>query len=65
MKCLLNERIARQRTESTRDTDDQALALQFFADGDFVPRAAFDQVNVGDCVATLDKGGCRGAEASD
>ena len=53
-----------KRTEGSRDTDDNALALKLLGDVDLVARRGLDKLNVGDGIANLDIGTGRRLEGT-
>ena len=51
-------------TESCRDTNDEALALELSGQVDLPPGRAFNEVHVGNAVSCFDHGGGGGAKVS-
>jgi hypothetical protein len=54
----------RQHTEGSRDTDDDALALELLGDVDLVARRGLDELDVGNGIANLDIGTGRRLEGT-
>ena len=53
-----------KRTEGSRDTDDNALALKLLGDVDLVARRGLNEINAGDRVADLHRDTCGRLEAA-
>jgi hypothetical protein len=53
-----------KRTEGSRDTDDNALALELLGDVDLVARRGLDELNLWNGIANLNAGACGRLEAA-